>query len=353
MSGLAELAAPERGLDPVHSGWPHPEPPYVVVVDPWLHGLRGARTLLERAQAVYVLAGRPTVEAADAIDEIAANAGVARVVSGGAGLVTDAVKLTVYRRRERTGELLVHAAVPCGPEPYRAVAPFSMYEGKPGVRDGVWGDWLRPPEVALAPELLAALDEETVALFCGDSLVHAIESVLTRLSSPASERYALAALDAFVAAAGDGPGPSRTDLALASIAAARAFDYTKLGLAHALSRPLGIAAGISHDGFNLMLGAPVVGYLGDEVVARSPLARVRGVEPTAAAWYELVDGYRARAGLPRFLPDTGLGWDAVEAAIAWAPNSSGIPNLPEPLAPGDLVRIMTDAWGPSLAGRRE
>jgi alcohol dehydrogenase len=210
----------------------------------------------------------------------------------------------------------------------------------------VWEDWLRPVEVAVVPELLDRLDPATVALYSGDSLVHAIESVLTTLSNEESEGYALAAARVFAeqAALED---PVRAELVLASISAARAFDTTKLGLAHALSRPLGIAAGISHDGYNLMLGPAVVMYWGDDVIAASPLAAIGIVEPTARAWSALIDSYRVRAGLPAALPDAGLEWRDAEAAMEWAPNSSGIPNLPRPLEPDTLDRVMSAAWAGS------
>ncbi len=287
----------EPAYDPVHLGWPAADGPFVALVDPWINGLAEMQGYLGGAEGVYELLDRPTVDAADAVDELVSATGVTRLMSAGAGLVMDAAKLTVYRRRERTGELLDHIAIPCGPEPYRAVAPFSMYEGAPGIREGVWGDWLRPTDVAVVHELLAQLDPATVALFSGDSLVHAVESVLTTLSNDVSERHALAALAVFAEQANT-ESPARPELVLASIDAARAFDTTKLGLAHALSRPLGIAAGISHDGYNLMLGSAVVGYWGDEVIVGSPLARILSVEPTARAWADLIDGYRAEQGFP-------------------------------------------------------
>lgn len=329
--------------DPVHLGWPAVDGSFVGVVDPWVGGLAEMRSYLGAAEAVYELSGRPTVEAADAIDELVSATGARGVVSAGEGLVIDAVKLAMFRRRERTGDLVDHVAIPCGREPYRAVTPFSMYEGAPGARDGVWEDWLRPTDVGVVPELLDRLAPSTVALFAGDSLVHAVESVLTTLSREESERHALAAATVFVEQASSA-SPDRTELVLASIGAARAFDTTKLGLAHALSRPLGIAAGISHDGYNLALGPAVVTYWGDQTIANSPLARITTVEPTARAWARIIDGYRARAGLPAALGEAGLAWHDAEAAIDWAPKSSGIPNLPRRLEPDTLERIMRSSW---------
>jgi alcohol dehydrogenase class IV len=339
-------SAHDAEYDPVHLGWPRADGPFVAVVDRWIRELPAAQTFLAEADDVYVLPGRPTIAAADQISDLVTTRDIGRIVSAGAGLVIDVVKLAIFRlrARSRSGAHLHHAAIPCGPEPYRAVAPFSMFEGPPGERASVWEEWLRPNEVAVVPELLAHLDPAVVELFCGDSLVHAVESALTKLSSSDSERYALAATNAFVEHAA-ARAVSWPDLVLASIAAARAFDITKLGLAHALSRPLGIAAAASHDSFNLMLGTAVVNYWGSDVLADSALARVERIEPDANVWAALIDGYRARAGLPQSLVDAGITWRDAETAIQWAPHSSGIPNLPRQFDPDAPRLIISAAWG--------
>jgi len=334
---------PDALHGPWHIGWPEDRPPFVALIDPSSSDYPEAQTLLTHARASYVLEARPSIAEATAVVELLVESDVRRLVSIGAGLVIDTGKLAAYYHRERTNELLEHCAVPCGPELYRAVTPFSMYEGTPGTRDAVWEDWLRPNEVALAPELLSRMDSETVQLFAGDSLVHVIESLLSKLGTSKSKAYALAAAQTFATAA-DVSAPDRVALAVASMNAARAFDITKLGLAHALSRPLGIAAGTSHDAFNLMLGAAVISFWGSTVIADSPLRLIASVDPTVSAWSRLVDGYRQRAGLPAALSAAGITPKDVDAALAWAPNSSGIPNLPHPVEAGDLERIIEAAW---------
>lgn len=331
-------------LDPFCIGWPSSDPDFAAVVDTETRRRPEAANFLASARIVYELGGRPTIAEADAIASAVSDAGVGRLVSVGAGLVMDAAKLAVYRNRERTGALLSHTAVPCGPEPYRAVAPFSMYDSMPGVRGGVQEPWLRPNEVFVVPDLLDRLDPTVVALFAGDSLVHAVESMLSRLTDADSERHATAAALVFAeqAVVSD---PDRVKLVSASIDAALAFDTTKLGLAHALSRPMGIAAGISHDVYNLMLGSATVRFWGSETLAATALADVSAVSPTAQAWSDLIDGYRQRAGIPATLAESALTWRDIEAALEWAPNSSGIPNLPHPLRPGDLERLVRMGWG--------
>jgi alcohol dehydrogenase len=338
-------APPTDAAPPYSLGWPAPRAfragEFVLVVDDTADAFPEAGDFIASARAVHRLDGRPTVPEADAILDTVARTGVSHVASLGAGLVIDAVKVAVFRERQRSGITLVHAAVPCGPEPYRAVTPFGMYDSVPGVRDGVWEDWLRPPHVSVVPELLARLDATTVALFAGDSFVHAVESMLSKLSNAESESHASSAARVFVVEA-DAAQPDRVALLTASMRAAIAFDTTKLGLAHALSRPLGIAAGRSHDVYNLMLGAPTVRFWGSEVVAKSGLARLP-VEPTAEAWATLLDRYRIASGLPETLAAAGRARTDLDAAVAWAPNSSGIPNLPRPLAEGDLERLIATA----------
>jgi alcohol dehydrogenase class IV len=241
-----------------------------------------AADFLASARSVHRIDDRPTDPEADAILDAVGRTGVSHV---GAGLVIDAVKLAVFREHERTGRILTHIAVPCGPEPYRSVTPFAMYDTKPGVRDGVWEDWLRPDHVCVVPELLERLDPSTVALFSGDSFVHVVESLLSKLSNADSVTHAGWAARVFIGEA-NVDEPDRLALVTASMRAALAFDTTKLGIAHALSRPLGIAAGQSHDSYNLILGAPMLRFWGSDLIRGSALAQLP-VEPSAEAWADV------------------------------------------------------------------
>jgi alcohol dehydrogenase class IV len=166
---------------------------------------------------------------------------------------------------------------------------------------------------------------------------------MSQASNPASEVHARRAANIFIDQA-FAVTPDRKLLMEASMRAAVALEITKLGLAHALSRPMGIATGESHDMFNLMLGAPVMRYWGDDVIQRSALAKDVALDPVANLWIELLDHYQRSAGLPDTLAETALAWEDVERAAETATQSTGIPLLPRPLADGDLLRIATDAW---------
>jgi alcohol dehydrogenase class IV len=321
-------------------GWPTIDETYVAAVDPPTRSISNASQLINDAAAVHAVTGRPTPSDAAEINRLLDETGARLVVSIGAGLVIDAAKLAVFERHRQTGTLVAHDAVPCGPEPYRAITPFSMYDARPGAREGVQEEWLRPRSAAVVPQLLDQLNDATVALFAGDSAVHAVESLLSRLTNSESQQQATTAAQIFIEEA-SAPTLNPTRLAEASIAAAAAFDTTKLGLAHALSRPLGIATGESHDAYNLMLGPPVVRFWGDSVIKSTPL---QSCFQSIGDCEDLLDGYRRRAGLPDSLSQMPLTPADIDAAIKWAPKSSGIPNLPAPLRAGDLERVMADAW---------
>lgn len=346
MTGLAQSVSDDPA-DEIHLGWPDAAEPFVAVVDAWTTEQGAARPFLDQAQETYIVPGRPTLAAANQVCRLIESTGVARIVSIGDGVVIDTAKLPVWQLQARAldGRQLVHTAIPAGREPYRAVPEFSMFEGPPGTRATVSESWLPASEIALVPELLDGLDEQTIAMFCGDSLVHVLETMLTALSTEESDRWALAAAEAFVAyARSDADGPTRSDLTVASIFGARAFGVTKLGLAHALSRPFGIRANVSHDAHNLLVGPACIRFWSDEMIGETSIPQVPGVEPTAKAWAAIIDTLRAKAGVPATFGELGFTWEDAQFALGMAPRSSGIPNLPEPLKDGDLEGILRQTY---------
>ena len=213
----------------------------------------------------------------------------------------------MYRFWEKTHQILDIVAVPCGPEPYRAVTPFTMFESPTQAkeREGHQEYWLRPREVWVAPELLELVDGSTVAQHAGDSFVHGVESLLSRKSNATSALNARRAVTILVEQS-ETEHPDRVQLVEASIRAAMAFDTTVLGLAHAFSRPLGIAAGTSHDGYNLICGFPTLAYWGDAVIGETDLGKGLPLGRSAADFSAVLDRYRERAGLPITIRGNGL-----------------------------------------------
>ena len=169
-------------------GVPALEVPSLVVIDSITRQMPPAASLLSAAADTHEVPGRPTVTEADAIVEKIESSGSRQVVVIGSGVAIDTAKLAVYRLREKRCQVLPIIAVPCGPEPYRAVTPFTMFESTTGQRDreGYSEDWLRSKEVWVAPQLLELVDGPTIAQHAGDSFVHGIESLLSRKSNATS-----------------------------------------------------------------------------------------------------------------------------------------------------------------------
>ncbi|HEX4214211.1 MAG TPA: iron-containing alcohol dehydrogenase [Candidatus Dormibacteraeota bacterium] len=338
-------ANPDRDLAFWRDGLPSVGETHVLVIDPVTRAMAPARRLVERAADVHEVPGRPTVPEADAIARKiqATRAGV--VIAAGSGVAIDTARLAVYRHWERSGRRLEIVSVPCGPEPYRAVTPFTMFESptRPRWREGRSESWLRSREVWVAPELLNLVDGAVIAQHAGDSLVHGMESLLSRRSNEVSAHNARRTVT-ILAEQSEREKPDRALLVEASIRAAIAFDTTVLGLAHAFSRPMGICAGTSHDGFNLICGFPTLEYWGDEVIAGTDLGRGLPVGPRAEDFIQVLDRYRVRAGLPRRVEETGLTWDDMEFALTTAPNSTGIPGLPRPFDEEKFRAFARLAW---------
>jgi alcohol dehydrogenase class IV len=335
----------------VNPGWPSVDA-FVAITDPVTNLLPSADRYIRGAAASHVVVDRPTMAEAEAITDLVSRTGVTTLVGIGSGVALDTVKLAAFLVNEKLGTQPVILAIPCGPEPYRAITGFSMYDDHTNrSRKALYEPWFCASRVFVIADLLEEVDPRTVALFAGDSLVHAIESMLSRLNNTESEAHARISANIFVDQA-FAVKPQRTLLVEASMRAAVAFESTKLGLAHAMSRPMGISTGTSHDSFNLMMGAPVIEFWGDEVIRASSLAHNLALKPIANLWIEILDHYQTSAGLPESLSGTLLTWSDIEDALDWAPQSTGIPNLPRRLEDGDLLRLAKLAWVRNHSRRR-
>jgi alcohol dehydrogenase class IV len=254
------------------------------------------------------------------VDELAAAVRVARpavVYGAGSGAVLDAAKLAAHHAGHQ-GEIVL---VPAGDEPWRAFAPFSVVDHageRPTLGDATGG----LARVIIVAELLAAIDAQTVAVSALDTAVHAIEVQLSTRSQPYARALAATALRIIAErfdAALTGGRDARVELVLAAQLAVEAFMGTNLGIAHALASPLGTHLGITHDTINAVLGRWAVTFRPDSDRLAGLAAALGAPEPLAA-----YDDLRERAGLPRTLRGLGISWDAVEAALPTAVNSSGI-----------------------------
>jgi alcohol dehydrogenase class IV len=115
------------------------------------------------------------------------------------------------------------------------------------------------PDLALCdPELTLSLPPHITASTGMDALTHALESYVNKATQPISEGMSVQAMKLIARSLrlavvqGDNL-QARSDMLMASLIAAMAFNSTRLGLAHALALPLGAHFHIPHGTVNAIL----------------------------------------------------------------------------------------------------
>jgi alcohol dehydrogenase class IV len=119
------------------------------------------------------------------------------------------------------------------------------------------------PQIALLDPALTAGAPPTVTAYAGyDAVTHAVEAYVSRMASPMTDPYAVSAMELlgrWLAVAYEEPEnrDARAACLIASLQAAIAFNSANLGLAHAISGPLGAQQHVAH-GLGNALALPYV-----------------------------------------------------------------------------------------------
>lgn len=122
------------------------------------------------------------------------------------------------------------------------------------------------PKLALCdPELTVTLPPSVTAATGMDALTHALESYVNKATQPISEGLAVQAMKLIakslrLAVVQGENVEARSDMLMASLIAAMAFNSTRLGLAHALALPLGAHFKIPHGTVNAILLPEVMAF---------------------------------------------------------------------------------------------
>jgi alcohol dehydrogenase class IV len=302
--------------------------PTFVVVDAAVHDAASGLGLLDDAAAVVRLDTRPDENDVGSLAASAVAAGAARIAGIGSGALIDAVK-----RASIVNVELGLVLVPCGPEPYRAVARFAVVDDGHGERPTVVEERFAAGDVHVLADLLETRPADAVALHALDTAVQAAESLLSALANPYSQALARHVLAAVAAARRGGDTPeTRVRLVVASFLAAEAFGSTRLGIAHAIASPLGTACAITHDSINGVIGRPMLDLWAPEAAAFDELCT------------SLFDELRGAAGLPPTVRELGIGWERVESILLRAARSSGMAFLPGPLPAGGVEAFARCVW---------
>jgi alcohol dehydrogenase class IV len=328
----------------------------VVVTDA---GLR-ATGIVDEALAVLAAVGCPTV----VVDDVPGNPSVAaveagaRVVTGafpgarpvvvalGGGSALDAAKGIARLAVSGSGPGLPLVAIPTTAGTGAETNGFGVLED-PARRCKVYcGDATTTPRVAILDPLLThGLPPGPTAATGVDALVHAVESLVSRGRSPASEAFAAEALRRVwrwlpVAVTDGGDATARAEMLVGAHLAGQALTRSGLGLVHALGHAITAHHGVVHGRALATVLPEVVAWSldgsgaggsstgGPDDGAWARVAETLGVPVTAVP--EALAGWCGAVGVPTGLDGEALGLgrpeiDAVATTAAADPVGRNAP----------------------------
>jgi alcohol dehydrogenase class IV len=206
------------------------------------------------------------------------------------------------------------------------------------------------PQIALLDPALTLGAPRSVTAYAGyDAVTHAVEAYVSRMASPMTDPYALSAMELlgeWLVVAYEEPEnrDARSACLIASMQAAIAFNSANLGLAHAISGPLGAQQHVAH-GLGNALALPYVTAYNEPVLGAKgeTIARLFGARTAAEAMAKL----RRRLGLDLSL-DAYVKTDNDRERLAqWAMKSGQVKMNPRAAKLEDMRAILAAMRSPT------
>ena len=280
----------------------------------------GGGSALDAAKGISLLAGNPDAAAADAD----------RLWDAGAGLPLIAVPTTAGTGAETNGFGVTEDVC----------ARRKVYIGHPSVK---------PRIAVLDPELTLGLPAKVTAATGLDALVHGIESLASRGSTPFSAAYATQAIGLVgrwlpVAYRDGGDLEARAGLMLGAHLAGHALTLSGLGLVHGIGHALTAHTGTPH-------GVALAAVL-EEVMAFSAPAAAAAYEVTARALHvspaddwavAAIEAVREISGaieIKRPLRELGVARDDIAGIAADAVADAVTKNAPRLPSAGEVAELL-------------
>jgi alcohol dehydrogenase class IV len=330
---------------------------------------------LEHASIPYFLFSdiEPEPEARSIVDgvQLARSEGCDAVVGIGGGSALDSAKAIAVMLeneghiRDYAGQNLVpNPGVPMIALPTTAgtgseVTIWSVIsEKEEKVKYGVGSPYMTATIAMCDPELTLTLPPHITASTGIDALAHALESYVNKTTQPISEALSIRAMELIARSlrtavvAGENL-QARSDMLLASLSAALAFNPTRLGLAHALVMPIGANYKIPHSVGVAILLPEVMHYnLIGNLQKFVTIARIFGenteglsLRDAAELSVKAIRQLSEDVGIPEGLASYGVEeerlYDLAEAGIA----TGNVPVNPRKPTVDDLVGIMRRCMG--------
>lgn len=216
------------------------------------------------------------------------------------------------------------------------------------------------PKLALLdPELTVSLPPHITAATGMDALTHALESYVNKATQPISEGMSVQAMKMIarnlrLAVVQSDNVEARSQMLLASLIAAMAFNSTRLGLAHALALPLGSHFKIPHGVVNAILLPEVMEFnLIGNLPKFAEIAAIFGEKTehltereAAERAVHAVRQLKQDIGITQTLSDYGLEEQHLDMIVDEAMTSGNVPVNPRRTTREDLKEICRKAMRP-------
>jgi len=306
-------------------------------------------------------AGEPTVEAVDKSADLARKENPALIIGIGGGSAMDTAKAVAglvtnpgSSQNYRGQNLLRNPALPKIMVPTTAgtgseLTPTAVLIGQ-GKKGGINSPYLIPEVALLDPKLILDLPPEVTAATGLDALAHAIESFLSKNSSPFTEPLSLEAVrllvEALPIAVDEGKNlEARTKTLMGSLIAGITLANAGVIAGHSLSYPLGGRYQVSHGVANGILLPYVIKELLDSATEKlSLLALALGIGK-AKEVPDFLLSFERRLGFHKRMRDFGIPEGELENLVTEAQEIAvPLANTPKILTKEDLVRIYQSAY---------
>ena len=239
-----------------------------VLPDPAFDQVQQGEALLrnENCQAIIAVGGGSVLDAAKMMAMLHTNPGPLENFDGIQKCKNPGLPLFAIPTTAGTGSEITLAAVITDPVSHKKIP---IVDGK-----------MIPAYVALDAEIMKGMPPGITAATGMDALTHAVESYLSKASSPSTEIQAKAAIRLIfmylVKAYHDGNDmEARDSMAVASFYAGAAFGKTSVGYVHGVAHQLGRVCGTPHGNANAMVLPEVLAAYGECIHQRlADLARM-------------------------------------------------------------------------------
>ncbi|RSK55160.1 iron-containing alcohol dehydrogenase [Bacillus canaveralius] len=325
--------------------------------------------VLEKSGIPYVIFSEieadPAIESVDKGVEIALAEACDIVVGVGGGSSLDTAK-AIGLMLNNPGNIRDYVGINLVPRPAAPVIAVPTTAGT-GSEMTIWsvlsdkkaklklsvGSVYNCPAVALLdPGLTVSLPPNITAATGMDALTHALESYVNKATQPISEGLSVQAMKMIskslrLAVVQSENVGARSDMILASLIAAMAFNSTRLGLAHALAIPLGAHFKIPHGVVNAILLPEVMAYnvIGN-VDKFAEIAEIFGERTqhlsrreAAERSVEAIRKLKNDVGITQTLSDFGVGEEHLDFIVEEAMLSGNVPVNPRKPFLEDLKNI--------------